>query len=103
MRDFVEGGISLSDSTIELTFVHPTNRSETLIASVSDTGTPTYLIEQLIAADFISPPGAVGEYKLRTENGTQLLDDRPIGEQGLRAGALLTIDHNMSGAKPVGR
>lgn len=93
----------MSESTIELTFVHPTNRSETLTASVGASGTPAYLIEQLIASEFMSPPDSVGQYKLRTENGVQLLDDRAIGDQGVGDGSQLTIDHNMTGAELAGR
>jgi len=88
----------LSDGTITLTFVHPTNLSETLTANVSDSATPQYLIDQLIAASFIPPANSVGQYKLRTEDGTQLLDDQSIGTAGLGEQAQLNVNHSVTGA-----
>ena len=62
-----KAGFDLSDGIVNVTFVHPTNLSETLTAKVSESATALYLIEQLVAAGFIRPADSVGQYKLRTQ------------------------------------
>lgn len=81
-----------------LTFVHPTAPSETLTARISHNATPVYLVDQLVAADFIPPASSVGQYKLRTQDGVQLLDDVAIKDAGVADEAHLTVDHSVTGA-----
>src|SRR5262249_6431646 len=59
--------------TIKL--IHPTKSEETLTASVSIHATPSFLIDSMVQAGFLSPAGAAGQYKLRdAQTGRQLLD-----------------------------
>jgi WXG100 protein secretion system (Wss), protein YukD len=88
----------MSQDKITLTFEHPTNKSETLTARVSRNATPNQLVEQLIAHRFMQPAESVGQYKLRTQDGTQLLDDATLADAGLSDGALLTVDHAVTAA-----
>ena len=89
---------TLSDGKVTLTFVHPTSPSETLKASVSLDSTPRYLVEQLIAANFIPPPDSTGQYKLRTKDGRQLLDDAEIAAAGVADQSHLVVESSMTGA-----
>jgi hypothetical protein len=89
----------MPEDKITLKFEHPTNKSETLTATVSRGATPGYLVDQLVAARFIPQPSSVGQYKLRTENGVQLIDDETIEEAGLADGMLLTVDHAVTAAR----
>ncbi|MBB5955821.1 hypothetical protein FHS29_002402 [Saccharothrix tamanrassetensis] len=70
---------------------------------MSPSATPVYLVEQLVAAGFIPPASSVGQYKLRREDGVQLLDEVTLEDAGVVDGAQLTVDHSVTGAVSGGR
>jgi hypothetical protein len=102
-RNRKKGGLNLPDDKVTVTFIHPTNPSETLTANVSLDSTPLYLVEQLIAAAFIPPASSVGQYKLRKQDGIQLLDDVTLRNAGVGDQAQLAVDHSVTGARTAGR
>jgi hypothetical protein len=90
----------MADDKIALTFIHPTNPSESLIAEVSPRVTPEYLIDQLVKADFIPATGRADQYKLRnSQTGFQLHDGQSLKDAGIVADTVIGIDHNTSGAR----
>lgn len=89
----------MSEDKVTISFVHPTNPSETLTATITSEATSRYIIDQLIAASFIEPESRVGQYKLRDSSGMQLLDDVTLIAAGVVDGAQLSVDHTVTGAE----
>lgn len=89
----------MTDDKVTLTFIHPTNPSETLTAAVSTAATPHYLVEQMITAGFLVPAAGAGQYKLRNnQTGIQLVDNTTLKAAGIDDGTEILVDHTVTGA-----
>src|SRR5262245_17722918 len=76
--------MAANNEQITVNFVHPTDSSQILTATVGPTSTPNYLINQLIHSNFLSKPSAGAEYKLvDTKTGRELLDNETLAAAGV--------------------
>ena len=86
---------------IMLHFVHPTESSKVLTATVGTTATPHYLIDQMVKGAFLAKPGVGAEYKLvDTMTGKELADHVTLAAAAVAPNATLNILHSVTGAAP---
>jgi hypothetical protein len=84
---------------ISVTFVHPTDSSQSLLATIGSESTPQYLISELIAEGFIAAVGKGTWYKLvDARTNTELPDHVSLAESGVASGSTLMIMSSVSGA-----
>jgi hypothetical protein len=93
------GEMATADEKITVHFIHPTDSTQVLTASVAAAATPVYLVEQMLQAGFIPVLAQSGRYKLRTGDGVQLLDNVPLAQAGIADGATLEVNPSMTGAR----
>jgi hypothetical protein len=85
---------------ITLNFVHPTDSSKILTATVGDTSTPNYLINQLVRSEFLAKAGTGAEYKLvDTKTGRELADNVTLAAAGVTPDTTLHVLHSVTGAQ----
>lgn len=91
--------MTIKNEQITVYFVHPTDSSQILTATVGATSTPNYLINQLIQSNFVSKPKAGAEYKLvDTKTGRELLDNETLAAAGVVPNTTLNVLHSVTGA-----
>jgi hypothetical protein len=84
---------------LTLHFVHPTDSTQVLTATVGSTSTPTYLISELIKSAFVPNTAAGATYKLvDTANGRELTDHVSLAEAMVASGTTLNVLHSVTGA-----
>src|SRR6185437_194424 len=82
-------------------FVHPTDSTQVLTATVGAVSTPNYLINQLIRSNFLTKAGTGGAYKLvDTGTGKELGDNMTLAAAGVAPNSTLNILHSVTGARP---
>jgi hypothetical protein len=91
--------VVLNESQIILNFVHPTESSKILAATVGTSATPHYLIDQMVKGAFLAKPGVGAEYKLvDTMTGKELADHVTLAAAGVAPDATLNVLHSVTGA-----
>ena len=86
---------------IVLHFVHPTESSKVLTATVGSNATPHYLIDQMVKGAFLAKPGVGAEYKLvDTMTGKELADHGTLAAACVAPNATLNVLHSVTGAAP---
>jgi hypothetical protein len=89
----------MADQQVVVHFVHPTDSSRVLTATVGGTATPHYLLAQLVKEQFLTAPGNGAQYKLvDTKTGIELADHMTLADAGLPAEATLNVLHSVTGA-----
>jgi hypothetical protein len=93
--------VLLNDQQIMLHFVHPTESSKILTATVGSSATPHYLVDQMVKGAFLAKPGVGAEYKLvDTMTGKELADHVTLAALGVAPNTTLNILHSVTGAGP---
>jgi hypothetical protein len=94
-------GMAVDNQQITVHFVHPTDSTNVLTATVGSASTPNYLINQLVRNDFMAKAGPNAEYKLvDTSTMKELADHVTLAAAGVAPNATLSILHNVTGAEP---
>jgi hypothetical protein len=84
-------------------FVHPTDSTRVLTATVGAASTPDYLINQLVNNDFLAKAGPNSVYKLvDTKTNKELADHVTLAAAGVASNTTLNILANVTGAEPAG-
>ncbi len=93
--------MALNDQQVTVNFVHPTDSTQVLTATVGNTSTPNYLIDQLVRSNFLTKAGTGAAYKLvDTTTGRELADHLTLAAAGVAPNATLNILHSVTGAEP---
>jgi hypothetical protein len=91
--------MSPNEQQITLHFVHPTESSKILSATVGTSATPHYLVEQMVKGGFLAKPGSGAEYKLvNTVTGKELADHVTLAVAGVAPNTTLNVLHSVTGA-----
>lgn len=91
------------DQQLTLHFVHPTESSKVLTATVGATATPHYLIGQMVQGAFLARPDTGAEYKLvDTTTGKELADHVTLAAAKVSPDTTLNVLHSVTGAHPAG-
>jgi hypothetical protein len=86
---------------IMLHFVHPTDSTQVLNATVGAEATPEYLIKELVRSGFITSPAAGASYKLvDTKKDKELADNVTLAAAGVAPDTTLHVLHSVTGAEP---
>lgn len=94
--------MTADNQQITLHFVHPTDSSQVLTATVGHASTPSYLVNQLIRSNFLTKAGAGADYKLvDTATGKELPDHGTLAAAGVAPNATLNVLHSVTGAGPA--
>ena len=89
----------LNHQQIMLHFVHPTESSKILTATVGSSATPHYLVDQMVKGAFLAKPGVGAEYKLvDTITGKELADHVTLAAASVASNTTLNILHSVTGA-----
>jgi hypothetical protein len=89
----------MADHQVTVHFVHPTDSSRILTATVGETATPHYLLAQLVNEQFLTAPGAGAQYKLiDSKTNNELPDHTTLVGAGLPAEVTLNVLHSVTGA-----
>ncbi len=92
--------MAVNDQQVTIHFVHPTDSTQVLIATVGKTSTPNYLIEQLVRSNFLTKAGTGAAYKLvDTTTGKELADHVTLAAAGVAPNATLNVLHSVTGAE----
>ena len=84
-------------------FVHPTDSTQVLTATVGNASTPNYLINQLIRSNFLTKAGGGGAYELvDTTTGKKIGDQVTLAAAGVAPNSTLNILHSVTGAQRGG-
>src|SRR5215472_15251963 len=87
-----------NEQQIMLHFVHPTESSKILTATVGTSATPHYLIDQMVKGAFLAKPGVGAEYKLvDTMTGKELADHVTLAAAAVAPNATLNVLHSVTG------
>ena len=71
---------------VTLHFVHPTDSTQVLTATVGNTSTPDYLLKELVKNGFVTSPAAGAWYQLvNTTTGKELADHTTLANAGWQA------------------
>jgi hypothetical protein len=90
----------VADQQITVNFVHPTDSTHVLTATVGTTSTPNYLIDQLILSGFMSKAPNGGTYKLVDPNNyKELADHQTLAHAGVAPNSTLNVMPSVSGAR----
>jgi hypothetical protein len=82
-------------------FVHPTDSTNVLTATVGSASTPDYLVNQLVRNNFLAKAGPNSVYKLvDTTTNKELADHVTLAAAGVASNATLNILANVTGAEP---
>jgi hypothetical protein len=85
---------------VTLHFVHPTDSTQVLTATVGNTSTPDYLIKELVKSGFVNNPAAGASYKLvDTKTGKELGDHMTLANAGVAPETTLNVLHSVTGAE----
>jgi hypothetical protein len=97
-----KGSASMAvNGQVTVHFVHPTDSTQVLTATVGRTSTPDYLIEQLVRSNFLTKAATGAAYKLvDTKTGKELADHATLEAAGVAPNATLNILHSVTGAEP---
>lgn len=88
------------NNQVTLHFVHPTDSTQVLTATVGNTSTPDYLIKELVKSGFVQNPANGASYKLvDTANGKELADHTTLATVGIAQEATLNVLHSVTGAE----
>jgi len=91
--------MAINDQQVTVHFVHPTDSTQVLTATVGKTSTPNYLIDQLVRSNFLTKAGTGAAYKLvDTTTGKELGDHMTLAAAGVAANATLNVLHSVTGA-----
>jgi hypothetical protein len=91
--------MAVTDQQVTIHFVHPTDSTQVLTATVGKTSTPNYLIEQLVRSNFLTKAGNGAAYKLvDTATGKELADHKTLATAGVAPNATLNVLHSVTGA-----
>lgn len=89
----------MADQQITVHFVHPTDSTQVLTATVGTTSTPNYLIDQLIQSGFMSKAPNNGAYKLvDPSTRKELTDHQTLAQAGVVPNTTLNVLPTVSGA-----
>jgi hypothetical protein len=92
-------GMAADTQQITVHFVHPTDSTQVLTATVGHASTPHYLIDQLVSNNFLAKPGTGIEYKLTdTKTGKELADHVSLAAASVAPDTTLAIGHSVTGA-----
>lgn len=95
--------MEVGNQPITVHFVHPTQSSKVLTATVGGTSTPHYLIDQLIRSSFLTNPGEGVEYKLYdVKTGKELADHVTLAQAGVGPETTVNIVSSVTGAEAGG-
>ena len=84
---------------ITVHFVHPTDSTQVLTATVGTTSTPNYLIDQLIHSGFMNSAPNNGRYKLVDPNTRrELADHQTLAQAQVAPNTTLNVMPTVSGA-----
>ena len=90
----------MPDQQITVNFVHPTDSTHVLTATVGTTSTPNYLIQQLIGSGFMGKAPNGGTYKLVDPNThRELADYQTLAQAAVAPNTTLNIMPSVSGAR----
>src|SRR5215831_4486952 len=90
--------VALNEQQMTLNFVHPTESSKILTATVGTSATPHYLVDQMVKGAFLAKPGTGAEYKLvDTVTGKELAEHVSIAAAGVAPDTTLNILHSVTG------
>jgi 3-hydroxyacyl-CoA dehydrogenase len=93
-----EGTVNMADQ-ITVHFVHPTDSTQVLTATVGSTSTPNYLIDQLIRSGFMGKAQNNGTYKLVDPNTRrELPDHQTLAQAAIAPNTTLNVLSTVSGA-----
>jgi len=85
---------------VTLHFVHPTDSTKILTATVGSTSTPDYLLKELVKNDFLTNPATGASYKLvDTKTGKELADHTTLANAGVANNTTLNVLHSVTGAE----
>jgi hypothetical protein len=85
---------------VTLHFVHPTDSTQVLTATVGNTSTPDYLLKELVKNGFVTSPAAGASYKLvNTTTGKELADHTTLANSGVAGETTLNVLHSVTGAE----
>lgn len=88
-----------NNQQITLHFVHPTDSTQVLTATVGSTSTPDYLIKELVKSGFVTTPANGASYKLvDTTTGKELADHTALEAAGIAPETTLNVLHSVTGA-----
>jgi|ERR1700683_1169154 len=91
--------MEVANQQVTIHFVHPTQSSKVLTATVGGASTPQYLIEQLVRSSFLTRPGEGAEYKLYdARTGRELADNITLAQAGVGPETTLNIVTSVTGA-----
>jgi hypothetical protein len=94
-------GVAVNEQQITLHFVHPTESSKVLTATVGSKATPRFLVDQMVKGAFLAKPGTGAEYKLvDTTTGKELVDDVTLAAADVASNTTLHVLHSVTGAMP---
>jgi hypothetical protein len=89
----------MADQQITVNFVHPTDSTQVLTATVGTTSTPNYLVDQLIRSGFMSKAPNNGTYKLLDpRTGRELQDHQTLAQAQVAPNTTLSVVPTLSGA-----
>jgi hypothetical protein len=90
----------MADQQITVNFVHPTDSTNLLTATVGTASTPNYLIDQLILSGFMGKAPNNGAYKLVDPNThKELADHETLEHAGVAPNSTLNVVASVSGAR----
>lgn len=102
-RDHItKGNAEMADNQhVTLHFVHPTDSTQVLTATVGNASTPEYLIKELVKSGFVTSPATGASYKLvNTATGKELADRTTLATAGVAGETTLNVLHSVTGARP---
>lgn len=92
-----------NNKQITLHFVHPTDSTQVLTATVGETSTPHYLLDQLVRSDFMPPSPNSQAYKLVDPNRQrELADHQTLAQAGVAPDTTLNVMPAYTGASNRG-
>jgi hypothetical protein len=90
----------MADQQITVHFVHPTDSTQVLTATVGTASTPNYLIDQLISSGFMGKAPNNGMYKLVDPNTRkELADHQTLAQAQVSPNSTLNVLSTVSGAR----
>lgn len=82
----------MPDDQITVNFVHPTDSTQVLTATVGRASTPHYLLDQLVRSGFMPDPPHSAAYKLVDPNThRELGDHQTLVQAGVAPNATLSV------------
>jgi hypothetical protein len=95
-----KGNAMPDNQQVTLHFVHPTDSTQVLTATVGSASTPDYLIKELVNSGFVPSAAAGASYKLvDTRTGKELADRMTLATAGVATDTTLNLLHSVTGAE----